>query len=378
MTVRPEEQLLGEGLLLLRRLREGTSQWASLGFAPQSELGRDQFDKNATARRQVTWALQRDFQVEDRALLAYALAEEVKWRHEDPWQGIGETLEILAGLAALQRDPANVWVLCRAKQANFDTGCGFDLEHAFAAGVIETLQFVRASTHPEREKVLALLLNRDGTALFDDAAIEEWLARNPGSLPLDPREQALVWLDRALSLERSDLARGFLDEWMLGRERDVNTLASLAYHLENLESWSEASATRKECFPSRHDPFEAASEACQIARLERKAGCPDAAEPWLGTAARLHAEHRDWREIGLGRMFVEECFRSAAALGPSGGSRLFSLAEQFAAETPGLPVVVLIAAVEAAALVRPSRVAHFAALRDVEERRLAELRQGYT
>jgi hypothetical protein len=276
----------------------------------------------------------------------------------DPSQGSGETLEILAGLIVLQQDPKDVWILVRAKQANFDTGCGFDIQHLFAAGVATTLVYVRSSTHPKRDNALGVLLNEDGTPALQEQDVQAWLATMPVSLPTDSGERARVWFDRALDLGMVEAAQGFLNDWLQGRSRDPETLCSLAYHLELLERWQQASDTRKELFPQWQDPFEKAGAAREIARLERKAGKPCEAERWLVLAANLHAKDKSWTEIGLGREFVEECFRCAAALGVGKGESLFSMAVRFAKVTPRLAPVTLQAADEAAEIFRNSRYTH--------------------
>lgn len=361
-----------EGLELLAQLRASRAEWKRIEFNPTGELGRDRSDQNAAQRRHLAWALQRDYQQGDAELARFALAHEVSWREEDPWQGIGESLEILAGLVALQRRVENVWSLARAKRANFDTGCGFSIEYAFAAGVRSTLAYVSQSDHSDREETLAVLTDDDGGPRVDEDDVARWLSREWWSLPVEPAANADVWFDRALSLGMKDAARAFLHDWVRASEGTSGMSSALAYRLEELECWREASAARRENFEQLLDPFQQASEACAIAHAERKSGDSQEALRWLNIAAGFHLEHADWSELGLARSFVEECFRCAASEGFEEARRAFALADRFAKVTPRLPLLALRAAVDAAQAIQSSRSAHYERLLAREEERVAQ------
>jgi len=367
---------LAEGLALLTRLRAQPAEWQRVAFTPRGKLGRGRADVHAGARLQLAWAIQHDSCPTDAALLRFALAEEVKWRAEDPGQGIGETLEILAGIVARERNVQNVWTLARAKRANFDAACGFDIEHAFAAGVAETLAYVRESAHPDRNQVLELLTPYVEAHGVTEELVAAWLLRAPGTLPTDRRQNADIWFDRALAIKRSDAARAFLDEWVEASSPSTETSRALVWKLEQLECWREASVARRQLFQQAQEPFDRASQACAIARAERLAGAPGLALAWLKTAASLHAEHPKWRELGLARQLVDECFRCAASLGVEDGKDAFALADKLAAATPRLHLDAFQAAVDAAEKTQSPRLRHYQALRDAEQARIADAMAG--
>lgn len=360
------------GRELLAQMRMDSSAWSAVRYRPRGKIGRDRRDLNAMTRMQLAWALQSDYQKTDGSLLRFALEEEVKWREEDPWQGVGETLEILGALTARERDVHDVWMFVRAKQANFDTACGFDLRFAFAAGVEKTIVYVRTSDHAERQTVLDVLLDEQGAPRCIEEEVRRRLDSRPDQLPRDPNQRSRVFFERAMSLGRRDIANHLLDEEIRQSSRDANAIRSFAYDLEALERWSEASALRKEAFAAIEDIFDKAGEACTIARLERAAKNPGEGERFLLFAAKLHAENISWREVGLGRMFVEECFRTATALGPERGATLFVLADGLAKETPRLPLVAWEAAVEAAEVVKSPRVSHYRRQRTREAKRIGK------
>lgn len=354
-----EAELLQVGRDLLAQMRADCSAWSCVAYRPRGKIGKDRRDLNALSRMQLAWALQLDFQPNDKALLRFALEEEVKWREEDPWQGIGETLEILAALTAQARDVQDVWLIVRAKRANFDTGCGFDVRHAFAAGVGKTIAFVKSSDHVLRQEALDVFLDEEGEPSYSEEELQRWLESRPEQLPNDLLQRSRIFFDRALAGGRRDIAHFLLDEAIARGPRDPNSLRSYAFDLESLERWADASVLRKEALAAIDDVFDRAGEACKIAQLERMAQNPGEAERFLLFAAKLHTENLSWREIGLGRMFVEECFRTATKLGAERGALLFGVADGLAKETPRLPLVAWEAAVEAADVLNSPHLSHY-------------------
>lgn len=62
----------------------------------------------------------------------------------------------------------------RAKQTNFDTGCGFDVQFLVGAGVEETLAFLARSDDPAASKAAEYIARCAKGGDFDGR--DEWLA----------------------------------------------------------------------------------------------------------------------------------------------------------------------------------------------------------
>lgn len=245
---------------------------------------------------QLAWALQYDARPSDEELVRHVLEAEVEWRERDPWQGVGETLEIVAWLVARQRRVEDVWMLARAKAANFDTACGFDREHLLAAGVTQTLRYVRGSERPERDEVLALLLDEGGAPLYDQAEINAWHARRARTFQSSPdREEPAVGIDRALAIGDRSSARLFLDAWSARQEPSAAFYGELASRWEELEGWGQAASARRERLARLDDSFARVGELCSLARAERRAGRPLDAFDALLRAAEEHTHIARWR-----------------------------------------------------------------------------------
>ncbi len=341
------ETLLAHGRQLLATARDDRATWERL--SPSLEVERPeegQVDRRELDRLQLAWALQYDATPDDADLIRAVFAYEVEWREVAPFQGIGETLEILGILIARERRVEDVWLLGRAKYANFDCGCGFDVEHLAAGGVAAAIAHVRAAARPaeERDPILARLVAESGAPLLDEAEVSAWVElRQRHILRALDTEPVNVWLDRALTLDARVLARQLVLAWSAhgGRERNAAFLSSLAGYWRDLGDFAEEATVREELLLVLSTPWDRAGQRHRAAAAARCAGHWQRALDHLDHAALLHRPRRDWRELGLGRDLVLEAYTLAAAAPPELARRALVLSEEFAAVTPRLPPVCL-------------------------------------
>lgn len=358
-----QERLLQRGRELLAELRAERQGWSRLDVEKSEGGEAGAVDRREADRLRLAWALQYGGQPGDGELLRYALEREVEWREQAPFQGIGETLEILASLAARDRRVEDVWVMARAKHANFDTGCGFDLRHLVAGGVAETLAHVRAASgrsEEERARALKLLLGEgaapDASCDITAEALQAWHERKVQGYPGDPSaEPKSLWVDRAISVGERELAKELLREWAssCGEERDRDFLSSLAFRLEELGMHDEEATARDELLLALSTPFERAGERVRAAAAARRAQQGRRALDHLDHAALLHRPRAQWRELGLGRELVNESYLLAVDASSTGdldvAGRAYALASEFAPQTPRLAPVTLEAQAKAEA-----------------------------
>lgn len=358
------EVVLQRGRALLRQAREAGASWQGL---PMQLVDDGACDARELDRCQLAWALQYAFDRESRvdaALVRTLLEQETEWRRRAPHQGIGDTLEISCHLVGQARDVADVWRLCAAKTANFDTGLGLDREVLYSGGVEATLAYVRASTHPERAHVLAELADDEGRPLIDAEQHAQWLASRAKWCRTDPASEPLeLWIDRALALGQAATARTLVQRWAQGRHRDEEFLASCATYMEALGDLSLACdlrGTRAAMLPA---VFDRAGELCRAGELALRAQRWIHALEYLEHAALLHAPRSQWRELGLGRELVRVAFELAHRAPSSVSGGALQLATRLAEQTPRLPAATLELAVAAATrLEQRPLAAHFSRL----------------
>ncbi|MFJ5985082.1 hypothetical protein [Lentzea sp. NPDC092896] len=324
----------------LARMRESAAAWQELRY--ESTGNGD--DANEVARAKVLWALQYDRRPDDLPLLRFLAEQEALCRSNAPFQGIGEEAQLAGFLLAAHGQVEDVWRQHAIKRANFDTWCGYDQEHVFAAGAEATVAYVRASDHPDRDEVLEFLLDRD----VDDEDVRAWLESRHEWFPKDPGdEDPLTWVERAKLAGERELARAELDRWALGRSRDISTLNQLRYELADLGEFAEAARTQREALPFADSDWDRAVGWCVLARLERQAGDHHAAWDALRECGAALGAVEDWREVGLGRDFVHELYLLAGVAEAGLAREVFAEAGRQARDVPGLPPVVLDAVAEA-------------------------------
>jgi hypothetical protein len=141
--------------------------------------------------------------------------------------------------------------------------------------------------------------------------------------------------------------------------------------LADLRAFPEAAAVQRESLAFADNAWDRASAWQTLARLERGAGDHRAAWEALRECRQALDGVPGWPEVGLGRMYVEELFLLAGSAEGELADVVFAEADRQARTVPGLPLVVLQAATEAARKVGDqTRAQHYRRLRDAEQRRI--------
>ncbi len=121
------------------------------------------------------------------------LTEQLVHKHEtSPFQGLSESLRLALWLLASRGGLADVWLRWRAKTANGDAETGLAWEAVQGPDVDATVAFVRAAEHPDRERLLADIVEDDGEPCTDQEEVDLFFAwastEYPGSLAEEPDE----------------------------------------------------------------------------------------------------------------------------------------------------------------------------------------------
>jgi hypothetical protein len=357
----------------LARMRESPDRWRELAYQRGVDADGLAYDEHEVRRASVLWALQYDGRPDDLPLLRWLVEQEARCRREAPVQGLSEAAQLAGVLLAEHRRVEDVWLHWRLKQANFDTWCGYDSRYLMVAGVRATVDFVRASGHAQRDAVLECLLGDDGQPWSSEPDQEAWTRGLRAEFPTEPAdEDPLTWAARARMVGDRALALDWVDRWSAGRPRTPAMLNMLRHQLAGLGEFAAAAGVQRELLaliePGGHDR---AFALWMLATLERQAGDHLAAWDALRGCRRELDDVDGWRQVGQGRMYVEELFQLAAVADGELAATVFAAAERQAPEVPGLPLVVWRAAVATADNVGDSsRAAHYRELRDAEQRRI--------
>ncbi|MCC8249582.1 hypothetical protein [Saccharothrix luteola] len=258
------------------------------------------------------WALQYDRGPQDLPLLRFLLQQEInRYRETVPW-GLAPDLELAGFLVAEHRQVDDVWLHWQAKNISFDTALGYRTPYLLTAGVNATVETVRSSSHPDRERILHEITsprNPDGTPHYTDTVVEEWLDTRRARFPSDPAaESPQTWANHAARLGEQGASRRFLLAWADQEPRTGQTLNTLQFHLARLGFLTEAIKVQKEAVALAEPGHPKAGNLLTLVDLQRKSG--DVTDAWesLRECADSMPPDRFWKEAGLWRHFVRAHF----------------------------------------------------------------------
>ena len=216
-TADERDRLLREPRAALERARRDPATWTSLSFRGQDTGEGHVRDHNQAARFGVLSALQYDRRRQDLPLLRFLLSEETAFYRQGAW-GMGSDLTLAGFLVAEHRQVEDLWLHWTAKNISFDTALGYHLYHLLTGGVAAAIETVRASSHPDRDRILGKIT----AGCHTDAVVDEWLDQQRALFPVDPADEDLQsWADHAARLGDREASRLFITEWAAGEPRTV-------------------------------------------------------------------------------------------------------------------------------------------------------------
>jgi hypothetical protein len=329
-----QERLLRGPRRDLEQARHDPATWTGLAYLPgQNAVGRP-VDRNRAARFRVLWALQYDRRPQDLALLRFLLQEQIAYYRQAVRAGLAPDLPLAGFLVAEHRQAEDVWLHWQANSINFDTALGYHLFHLLTPGVAAVVATVRASSHPDRDRILRVI----DPARHTDAAVEEWLTQQRDRFPASPERESLkTWAYHAARIGEGEASRLFMLGWADGQPRTWSTLNTLQFHLAGLGYLQEAVGVQKEAVAvSATEPWNAETSSwLTLAELERQAGNFAGAQHALGETEKTMPADKSGSDQGLWRHYVKECFLLVpTAPDEAAARRLLAAADQ---HLQGLP-----------------------------------------
>lgn len=302
-----QERLLRVPRRDLERARQDAETWPGLAFSAQDTGEGRVIDGNKAARMRVLRALQYDRRPQDLPLLRFLLRQETAFYQEVvPW-GLASDLTLAGFLLAEHRQVEDLWLHWTAKNVSFDTALGYHLYHLLTGGTAAAAEAVRASAHPDRDRILDNLAQERHT----DAAVEEWLEEQRAQYPADPADESLrSWAHHAAGLGEREASRLFMTRWAAGEPRTEGNLNTLQYHLGELGYLTEAVAVQREAIAvgEASSPGGSAMNLLTLAQLQRRADDPASAWRTIEEIQDVMPPDKQGLRAGLWRHFVKECF----------------------------------------------------------------------
>lgn len=254
---------------MLNEYRRAPERWMELAWDHDAKA-EEYCDKNAERRHKVIIALQFDGRATDEDFLRFLLAEEIKDRSNDTFQGVTTSLKRAASVLAKYRNPANLGLMAQAKAANFDTHCGFDWHHLLSAGVEKTFGYLSKASKDDQDLFHSYFESKENCELTEKD-IEHWLQIQEGEFPskldnLDDEDK----IDLAFDLEEKALAKELVDAFEHKMTDSKEQLSTLKYYRAQLRDYESEIAIAEKLLDYKKDKWSKAAEQVHIAELHLK------------------------------------------------------------------------------------------------------------
>ncbi|MBU2984907.1 hypothetical protein KO528_06075 [Saccharophagus degradans] len=329
----------------LEEYRINNENWFEVAYKDAISEDRGSCDENEKARYALLIQIQYDFQESDQELIRFLFEQEIIAREKDEFQGIGSALWLGAFLLAKFRAPADISLFYRAKNSNFDTHCGFDIEFVFWPLKDNTDAYL-ADNHPE-------LLNDLGGIYLESGineTISEWWAGQLGQYPdCVEKELPLVLYERSLYFEDIEKAKEYLDSWASNEPESDRKQSYLKYAYKEIGEFDKAISIAKKDINLKGPGWDKASAFRDLLELYTRSGAPSVALQYIESIDAEFKRFDNWKRAGLGHMTVKSAFEySIECNDSSAGKKAFKYANAWGNQVNKLPFVVLEAGMQAA------------------------------
>jgi hypothetical protein len=220
----------------LTQFRENKSNWEKLKNLPTED--KEYSDINYQNRKEILIALQFYKEDTDEELIKFLFEEEIKDRKKDPFQGNTESLNRGGFLLSTFKQSKYVWLFIEAKNANFDTHCGFDWEHILSAGVSNTFDYVEKNENERKEDFYDFFPNREDCELTEPD-INKWHLHKSNyfskSLENDDLE---FWIEIALDISNMEEAKKLIGKLETQTTNSEESLRSLKYYKGRIKDYA--------------------------------------------------------------------------------------------------------------------------------------------
>lgn len=247
-------------------LLRSDADYAEVCYIPKQDKEYGTYDGNYTNRYRILTGIQFS---EDKAhyeeLIRYLLAEEIKDRETNSFQGIGDALNLGVWLIKQFHREKDAALFLRAKNANFDTSCGFDA----------------------------------------DAINENFFKTNIYDLDIDE----CIWL--SLDLQEYDYGDKLIELWKSKQsewnEENIGQLRSFERQRKNADGELIALLVLFKLKKDNLSDWDFCSISNDIAKkqieLNRIKDAFDTISEMLPKLMKIN----DWQDVGLGRFIMETC-----------------------------------------------------------------------
>ncbi|UII26059.1 hypothetical protein LVD15_22565 [Fulvivirga maritima] len=267
-------------------------------------------DKNAIRRFQLLIALQYNPSLRDEEMLVQLFKAEIENHRKATFQGVYPALSLNAFLLSQYANPKYAELFLKAKQANFDTHCGFEYQFLVSAGIPETYQFIKQAEPNVKDAFYEYVGMSANTCYISETELEKWkeyLAEvYPDELIING---ILDEIQLAIDLDETDILKQKVKEWYHSKSSwSKDELNNLVYFTKIIQDVSTQIWANEELLKFKSSDWDFACQLLYISELLIQQNFYDQAWKRIKEAHQYLERISEWNTAGLGRDLVECSF----------------------------------------------------------------------
>ena len=296
-------KILEDAKIQLENYRKNQKSWNDLSYKKFNYEKNYYTDKNSLKRYKVIKAVQYDLRQDDEIFLKFLFEQEIKKHEKETFQGINDSINLVAFLLSKFKNLENVWLFIKAKIANFDTICGFDLEYLVSAGLNRTIDYVKNSDNKLKKKFLSF---EEIFSKLSEKSIDEWEKKKTDDYSSKINNNDLLQLaELSLIFEEFEEVKKFLKEWENTQEKTEKTLDKLDSYYFQMNDIKGLIDIKTKLLDYKKTDWEKTYYLISLAELYIKDNNPIKAWELLNIIDSYFKKFDDWKETGLGRFTME-------------------------------------------------------------------------
>lgn len=268
------------------------------------------YDLNSTQRFQLLIALQYNPGLRDEETIVELFKSEIEKHRKAPFQGLHPALKLNAFLITQYSSPKYTKLFLEAKQANFDTHCGFDYQFLVSNGISQTYTLIEKEKPEIKETFYDYVGESPQDCYISESELIEWRKylneEYPEKLIING---VLDEIDLAIDLEEIEILNEKIEEWRNSKNSWTESeLNQLNYYKGIVKDLSAQIWANEELLKLKSSDWDCASQLQQLSELLIQSNQFDQAWNRIKDSQKYLKRISDWKTVGLGRFIIENAF----------------------------------------------------------------------
>ena len=295
---------------ILESLRTGQIDLSDFLYKEGEDEEGHSFDKNSIKRLQLLIALQYNRKSSDEKILIELFKSEIEKHRNTPFQGLYPALKLNAFLISQYSKPKYTKLFLEAKQANFDTHCGFDYQFLVSSGIMETYNFIEQEKLEIKEAFYEYVGKSVKDCYISDNELSEWKNYLNKEYPEELIINGILdEIDLAIDLKEKEILEDKVEEWRNSKNSWTESeLNQLNYYKGIVGDISSQIWANEELLKFKSSDWDFASQLQQISKLLIDDNQYVQAWNRIKDSQNYLNKISDWKTVGLGRFIVENAF----------------------------------------------------------------------